>query len=297
MNSPTCAGSPSKGRSTTRSEWFKPVFQVELHRLIPCCGQNGVRRAIGAQQFDGVALRFCRKKTVAGMTWRRFFCRSAPLFKCEDRQPRPEFASAVCTPTIEVDRWFSVGLYRRSYSRRLISHCPDASANAARTPLLGEFDAVPRRRVRKTVTRFSGSRSKACPNTGRSSVSFRTSLHRASHRPGKIPTPEFRLPRSLQCRRTVPIGWKRRAVRHRPLVRRRLLALERLAVPVAPAAQVGPELQAALERPAGLELPAGPGPPARLGLLARPADRPDLVPRLLPWGPRVPAPCRNRRAS
>jgi hypothetical protein len=129
-----------------------------------------------------------QKKTVTGMTRRRFFCRSAPLFKCEDRQGRSEFFSATCTPTIEVDGSVSLELYRKKGSRRLTSRRP---VHKRRDP-------------------------KACPNTGRSLESFRTSLHRVRHHRGKIPTPAFRSPRSSRHRRTAPTGSKRQTVRRRP---------------------------------------------------------------------------------
>ena len=73
-------------------------------------------------------LRPWHKKTAAWITRRRFFCRSAPLVECEDRQNRFEFSSAKCTPAIEVDGLLLPEFHRAKAVRRFTSYGPDAPA-------------------------------------------------------------------------------------------------------------------------------------------------------------------------
>src|ERR1700733_4890239 len=216
------------------------------------------------------------RRPVAGF---RFFCRSAPLVKCEERQARSEFFSAPCTPASEVEGSPSPELYRVTERRPLTSD---------RGRRLGSLGI--------SLHRVNHHRGKI-PTPG-----FRSP--RSSQR--RWPVPIERKRRTVRHR---PLARRRLLVRRRPLVP------ERLAVPVALVGRLAPEPRAVPEprpvpepqafpqapafplRPARPERRLGPMPPARLECLVRPAARPDLERRLRPWDPRAPDPCRTRRAS
>jgi hypothetical protein len=86
------------------------------------------RQILSVRRADVPTSATLAKKTAAWITRRRFFCRSAPLVECEDRQNRFEFSSATCTPAIEVDGLLLPEFHRAKAVRRFTSYGPDAPA-------------------------------------------------------------------------------------------------------------------------------------------------------------------------